>query len=328
MEILFAVLGIGALVYLANYQQITGRYDGLVKVLLYCLIGAIVYMGFLPLMMRGSAELMPAEAVDEALQGAVDISITAALANLVVALVLAVLALYAIRSLGMRRWIRRFVLWEASKLDNSLSKASVFNPHSIVHTVAVVLALAHIAYLFATFVLIGGVEGMAEALADMPVSVFDLFLSTAAYILVSALGVGLFLRRDMQQFAERLGLRWPTRQDITWGVLGGFGLFVALIFIAGLWEAMVSPEALEQQTAASEQIFAAFSGSLLLGFLLAVSAGVGEEILFRGALQPVFGIILSSLFFSVLHLQYALTPASVEPSIFIEKRSTIMPETE
>ena len=39
--------------------------------------------------------------------------------------------------------------------------------------------------------------------------------------------------------------------------------------------------------------------------LLGVSAGVGEELAMRGALQPRFGLIGTSLLFAVLHVQYS-----------------------
>ena len=37
---------------------------------------------------------------------------------------------------------------------------------------------------------------------------------------------------------------------------------------------------------------------------IAIAAGVSEEVLFRGALQPRFGILLSSLLWASFHLQY------------------------
>ena len=39
--------------------------------------------------------------------------------------------------------------------------------------------------------------------------------------------------------------------------------------------------------------------------LLGLSAGFGEEIALRGALQPRLGILLTSLVFAVLHVQYS-----------------------
>jgi hypothetical protein len=35
--------------------------------------------------------------------------------------------------------------------------------------------------------------------------------------------------------------------------------------------------------------------------------GIGEELLFRGALQPRYGIILTSILFALLHSQYGFT---------------------
>ncbi len=35
--------------------------------------------------------------------------------------------------------------------------------------------------------------------------------------------------------------------------------------------------------------------------IISVCAGVGEEILFRGAIQPLFGIVLTSIFFVAIH---------------------------
>jgi membrane protease YdiL (CAAX protease family) len=46
------------------------------------------------------------------------------------------------------------------------------------------------------------------------------------------------------------------------------------------------------------------SSVLLFGLLLGLGAAAGEETLFRGALQPVFGVVLTSLLFASLHVQY------------------------
>jgi membrane protease YdiL (CAAX protease family) len=40
---------------------------------------------------------------------------------------------------------------------------------------------------------------------------------------------------------------------------------------------------------------------------LGLSAGVGEELLLRGAIQPRLGLVLTSLLFALLHTQYGLT---------------------
>jgi membrane protease YdiL (CAAX protease family) len=45
-----------------------------------------------------------------------------------------------------------------------------------------------------------------------------------------------------------------------------------------------------------------------LGILtIGLSAGLGEETLFRGAVLPRFGLILTSIFFALIHSQYGIT---------------------
>jgi membrane protease YdiL (CAAX protease family) len=50
------------------------------------------------------------------------------------------------------------------------------------------------------------------------------------------------------------------------------------------------------------------SGAVILG----LSAGISEELLFRGAVQPRLGILLASILFTIGHLQYGLTVATLE----------------
>lgn len=50
----------------------------------------------------------------------------------------------------------------------------------------------------------------------------------------------------------------------------------------------------------------------LAALAVGLSAGIGEELLFRGALQPRFGIVLTSLLFAVGHAHYGLSPAMAE----------------
>jgi len=44
--------------------------------------------------------------------------------------------------------------------------------------------------------------------------------------------------------------------------------------------------------------------TLVTAIIYSLGAGIGEEILFRGAAQPMFGIILTSVLFAVMHIQY------------------------
>lgn len=186
-----------------------------------------------------------------------------------------------------------------------------YDPDSLVHTTAVVLAIFSVLATLGTFIQQGGMEGLALSLAEDTPGLAEILSTPILYLSVAFLGVGLLVRRDFPAALRRLGLRLPTGSDWRGGLIYGFGLYGLQVVIGIIWALLADPETFAQQNAAAEQIFAAYSGSIFLGLLLALSAGFGEEILFRGALQPVFGILLTSLFFMLLHSQYTFTPAAI-----------------
>jgi membrane protease YdiL (CAAX protease family) len=165
-------------------------------------------------------------------------------------------------------------------------------------------------WVIAAFVLQGGLSGYAQSLQENAIRPLDLLSQAVLQVVIALLGVGLALRRTLSGVLERLALRLPTSADLVWGVGVGF-LFIVLMFVfSALWAALTTPEVFTEQTQAVSQLNAAFA-TLPLAFVVALSAAVGEEIWIRGALQPVFGIVLTSVFFTVLHTQVALTPATL-----------------
>jgi hypothetical protein len=157
-----------------------------------------------------------------------------------------------------------------------------------------------------TFILGGGIEGYAQSMEENGVSIGEAIFLAVLQISAAFLGVGLAIRRTLGQSLERLGLRRPTRADITTGIIGGGALYGMALAFAGVWITLL-PEQFAEQTSAADQIGRSFT-TLPLAFLLALSAGFGEEILVRGALQPVFGIFVTSVFFALLHTQHLVTP--------------------
>jgi len=124
------------------------------------------------------------------------------------------------------------------------------------------------------------------------------------------LGVGFAIRRSLQQSLDRLGLRVPTAADLRWGIGAGVALYALLLVTVTIWANLVTPQQLQEQTQAADQLSSMFN-TLPLALVVSISAAVGEEILFRGALQPVFGWVLTSILFALLHMQYTLTPATI-----------------
>jgi membrane protease YdiL (CAAX protease family) len=63
--------------------------------------------------------------------------------------------------------------------------------------------------------------------------------------------------------------------------------------------------------ALSEVLYGGASG-LWKAVLVSLVAGVTEELFFRGAVQPRFGLLVTAVFFTAAHVQYGLTLAAVE----------------
>ena len=136
-----------------------------------------------------------------------------------------------------------------------------------------------------------------RALVDVPGLVGQL-LGEAVFALAA---VGLWVSRTPRETWTRLGLGPMGPREWMVAVVG-------LIAVSGLnasleWaERAWLPELWRQDQAMGEMI--ARDISLTTALVLGLSAGVGEEVLLRGALQPRTGLMWASLLFAVAHVQY------------------------
>ncbi len=168
---------------------------------------------------------------------------------------------------------------------------------------ALVLALLYAA---SNAALLAGLS--AGSLADLPFQfgVAELGAQTLGMVALALLGVGLGIRRDWPAVVQRLGWRPLRQRDV--GVI--MAATIAMVMLSVMVSAVVSllfPSSITEVDDLNRQLIAPFSsvgGAVLLGLL----SGVGEEVLYRGALQPAFGIWLTSLIFALHHVQY-LNPA-------------------
>lgn len=291
--VLIALSYFGATIYLANYAEVTGERELLVRALL----NGVIAMVFLSALITLQAALLPLPADDEL--GLGNISPAGSLVNFGLAVAIALFSYRVMNSIETRQRLKRV-----------LGGNTTYNPDSIVHTTAIVLLLATLSFTIGQLVLSGGISGLAENIESNGISLGDTIFNQVLWIFVAFLGIGLFLRRTLEQALVRLGLRVPTAGDLRNGVTTAVALYIFVFIVSAVWFALVSPEQFQEQTAASEQIAAAF-GTLPLAFFLAITVALGEEILFRGALQPVFGLWVTSIYFALLHTQYTLTPASL-----------------
>lgn len=187
---------------------------------------------------------------------------------------------------------------------HSLERWLPIDPHSPLHTLALVLS----GYFVGSVILqvAGGLGNLAENLP--PVSIWAFLAQQAGFVLIAFLGVGAIMRRSWTAVFQRLGLGPITGRQLL-EALGWIGLLIVLQALGGaVWEA-ISPDEVALVQELGDKLYLGFG--FWHWFALALGAGIGEEILFRGALQPVFGIWFTSLIFAIVHVQYGLlTPAT------------------
>jgi membrane protease YdiL (CAAX protease family) len=182
-----------------------------------------------------------------------------------------------------------------------------FDPQSLVHLSGLILTLHFMAFQIMSFFLADGMAGLAE---DIAINEGVLIANFLPQIILPFLGVGFLIRRSWRQTFKRLGLKGLRWRDVAVSFVATFFLLMMVLVVAGLWQATVSAETFERQTQASRALSESIN-TLTLAFLVAFTAGVGEEIAFRGALQPVFGFWFTTVVFVLSHSQYTLTPATL-----------------
>jgi uncharacterized protein len=184
-----------------------------------------------------------------------------------------------------------------------LARFMALDVNSPVHLTALLLA----GYLVGNTALALSQEFLQQLnTTDLAVSILDVVLQQAGFALLALTGAGLFVRRDLGQVYNRLGLVRPSLRQL---VIGSAVVILLLLIqgtIGGIW-ALLDPEQAEQLGNLNEALLAGFD-SVGEWLILALASGIGEEMLFRGALQPVFGLPITSLLFAIVHIQYGLTP--------------------
>lgn len=184
-----------------------------------------------------------------------------------------------------------------------------FDPRSIVHAVALVFCVYLLGTQFLTFVLGGGLQGVAEGFSE-GLTTWDLVLNGLPLLVIPVLGVGWGIRRDLRQVMDRLGLGALSMQGLGVAIGMTIALLILVSIVGSTWQLLTPPETFEEQTQASDALAQSVT-TIWLALVLAASAAISEEIAFRGALQPVFGFWATAIIFALTHMQYALTPATL-----------------
>lgn len=157
-----------------------------------------------------------------------------------------------------------------------------------------------------------GLENLADVLqaseaAGAAYNITGLLWAQDVTLLVMALvGVGWLSRRNLGAALRRLAVVLPTWRQAGIGLGAGLVLvpvILSLERLASMAGLGVSPD-VERLT---EVMLGPLTTSLVGVLTLGLAAALGEETVFRGALQPAFGLLFTSLLFALLHSNYGIT---------------------
>ena len=131
--------------------------------------------------------------------------------------------------------------------------------------------------------------------------------SQLPFVVVAVLGVGAGIRRSPRETLARLGYG-----PISLMHVGIIALFIVAAFALSVATdavfSQVQPDLYREVGEVSQTLFnpkgMGLVPAVLFALLIGVGAGLGEETLFRGAVQPVFGIPATSVLFASMHVQY------------------------
>ncbi len=200
------------------------------------------------------------------------------------------------------------------RVRRALTGLLPIDPHSFVHTVAIVTVVALMLISIVPLLILSEPPllnfldtFMEDLLAERGLGgllLSDLY-GLVWMIPASFLAVGCGVHRNFKETAERLGLRLPTWRQATVSMGLAIVLLIVVVILSPcidwLWDSMNWPKTDFEAFEALMAPYLSPLGAIVLG----VTAGLGEELAVRGVLQPRLGIWLSNAFFTSLHaLQY------------------------
>lgn len=284
MPLILAFLGAIGFIVLANYLVLLNndRYKRVFDWLLFALNMPVLVFGLAVVFSPPSllAELQPNAALTLPNQTA-----------------------YGLTLAGIAVW---GLLASLRPLRRILARWLPLDPTSPVHALALVLSGILVGSTLLALTQ-GGLEALAETAVSTPL--IDFVFQQLLFIMLALLGTGLLVRRRWPKLIDRLGLERPSWSQIRLG-LRWIAILVFAQWAVGMIWALTNPDQSELVEGISDVLLGNFDtvGEWLI---VALGAGLGEEILFRGALQPVFGLWFTSIIFAIAHIQYGFTLVTI-----------------
>lgn len=199
--------------------------------------------------------------------------------------------------------------WRKGQVSAALHADKIYVPNSMPHVVALWI------YISAAGFLLSSIDPRGMQIPAMPIPLpvpIDQLISYngLGLVLLAFCGVGIFVGRKFPEVLQRLGWVKPT-----WAQVGIGALLIVMTFgydyIWSLFTHQMSGDLGSKLSGYNSGTFNAGGGAgpaMVLALATALCAGIGEETIIRGALQPVFGIFPAALLHGLLHGQFSHAP--------------------
>jgi hypothetical protein len=196
-----------------------------------------------------------------------------------------------------------------------VARFTQLDPDHPVHAVALALSMTPLLNL--GFTLGIGLDNLSALLSQQaeqtgvaPISLASLWAQNIMFVLLALIGVGWLTRRSFGESLVRLGIVRPTLRHTLIGVATALVLIPTIPLLEAFFSSFglgVSRDVETLTELLMGPIFTTPFGILTIG----LAAGLGEEPLFRGAAQPRFGLVLTSILFALVHAQYGISLATL-----------------
>jgi hypothetical protein len=193
-------------------------------------------------------------------------------------------------------------------VQRAVARVVSLKPGSPVAYITVVIAVIFLAQQIGSQLAVNVLDALKNS---PPLTVSDLLFQDIPLLALAFFGVGFASRRSFRSTLERLGLVRPPASYWWLVALLAIPVFMAVAFAIEAVAGAVTPATQKEVTDVSTVLFSRFNNPAAIIFL-GLLAGIVEEILFRGALVPRLGIVLTAVLFAALHTQYGVTFASLE----------------
>ena len=188
------------------------------------------------------------------------------------------------------------------------------DPDSPVQAVALSYSAVVLLNLLATLGI--GLANLAQTLEQQSAagmsfnSIPLLWAQDITMVVLGLVGVGWLSRRSLGSALRRLAIVRPTLAQVGIGLAAGLLMAPVVIALEYLLS-RVGVKAGADVERLTEQIIGPLATSIPGIMTLGLAAALGEETVFRGALQPRFGLIFTTLLFALLHSTYGISLATL-----------------